>query len=195
MFDLSRASTMVVTALLTTAHPLGTKAAAAIVPTHCEPHEAVQFSCRVRAKIVSLCATTRDGAIASVAYRYGRPGQVENQYEANLGNDHRFFATEMPASPGALVRQVWFDRGKTRYLITDCVGGECGRHAGLAVLQGRKLLSRQWCDAATTSPARFVPSLVRFGTGSAGPVALTPLVLLQETDNLLEVIYPGGAPR
>jgi hypothetical protein len=189
------ATSTLVLAVLLARSPASAGGALASHPTHCGPDEQVQFSCRVHEKVVSLCARAQDGQLASLTYRYGVPGHVENAFEASAANGHRFFSTAMPASPGALVRQVWFDRGDTRYLLTDCVGGECGQHDGLAVLRSGKLVMRAWCEADSKSPARFLPDLVRFGRGSRPAVSLTPLVILQETDNLLQEIYPPGGRR
>ncbi len=164
--------------------------------THCAAGERVQFSCRVGAKTASLCAAGPAGHIESLSYRYGLPGKVENEFTARIDNGLRFRGTVMPASPGASVRQVWFDRGDTRYLMTQCVGGDCVRPSGLAALRGEAVLMNQRC-AALPQPDldSFDRELVRFGSDVEASRSNTPLLELGEYDNRLEKLYGSGRRR
>ncbi len=166
------------------------------VVSHCRADERVQFSCPIGAKLVSLCAAGKPGqpgTIASLSYRYGAPGQVENEFVATPGNNRRFFATVSPARPGASVNQLWFDRGDTRYLLTECVGGHCPQPGGLAVLRGDALLMNARCGASAL--AWFSRELVRFGADAEGSRSMTELLRIEDADNDLQKIYPGrGAP-
>jgi hypothetical protein len=158
----------------------------------------VQFSCRVGAKTVSLCAAGAAGRIDRLSYRYGAPGQVENEFSARSDNSGRFQGTVMPAAPRALVRQVWFDRGDVRYLISECVGGSCPYGAGLAVLQGEKLLMNRRCERpAVRGRDMFSRELVAFASDVEGSRSNTPLLELGEYDNGPERLFPTGpeAPR
>jgi len=105
-------------------HP-ATPAYPAAGATQCTPQETVLFSCETGKKVVSLCATGKPGAIESVAYRYGLPGKVELEYKATPSNGLLFHGQVEPAAPNASVREVWFDKGSTRYLVTACEGGDC----------------------------------------------------------------------
>ena len=61
-----------------------------------------------------------------------------------------------PVSPRAQIREVWFDRGDIRYLLTACLGGDCPYEGGLAVLKKGKVLSKSRCgdgpDAVEPGP-------------------------------------------
>ena len=111
----------------------------------CTSEERVEFSCHIKDKIVSLCAAGESGVLTSLSYRFGVPGKFENEFVARTETSNRFFATYSPASLGALVIQVWFDRSDYRYLLTECVGGNCPREVGLAVLKGSKILMNESC--------------------------------------------------
>lgn len=164
--------------------------------SHCRTDERIQFSCRVGNKTASLCAAGPAGRINALTYRYGLPGQVEHEYAARLGNRLRFQATVMPASPGASVRQVWFDRKGTRYLLTECVGGMCAQPSGLAVLRGERVLMNARCGpSATPDLDSFDREMIDFGSDVATSRSNTPLLELGEFDNLLEKLYGGRGRR
>ena len=164
--------------------------------THCRSDERVQFSCRVGAKTASLCVAGPAGRIDSLSYRYGLPGQVEHEFSARSDNGLRFQGTVMPASPGALVRQVWFDRGKTRYLLTQCVGGQCIRPSGLSVLSGEQVQMNERCaPPSSTDLDSFDRELVHFGASLEASHSNTPLLELGEYDNLLDKLYGGEGRR
>ncbi|NOU14121.1 MAG: hypothetical protein HOO92_09195, partial [Methylococcaceae bacterium] len=105
------------------------------------------------------------GTITALSYRYGLPGKVENEFTARADNANRFFATVSPASPGALVTQVWFDRGDVRYLLTECTGGNCPQDGGLAVLRGDKVLMNAHCaHSVEGDQPGFASELITFGS-------------------------------
>lgn len=165
-------------------------------PTLCRADERIQFSCRAGAKTASLCASGPQGRIDSLTYRYGTTHKVESVYAARSDNSLRFQGTVMPASPGALVQQVWFDRGTTRYLLTQCTGGNCTKPSGLAVLRGERVLMNQRCAPLQPSDLdTFAPELVHFGSGIGDSRSHTPLLELGAYDNLLERLYDSGARR
>lgn len=169
------------------------QASLAAAATHCRADERVQFTCRVGAKTVSLCANGEPGRIDALSYRYGHIGRVEYVFTARSGQPQRFQATVMPLAPRALVRQVWFDRGDLRYLVSQCVGGDCPYGAGLAVLRGNKLLMRRACSGgAAGGQDQFDAELVQFGSDVTASRSGTPLLELGEYDNLLDQIYAPG---
>ena len=162
--------------------------------TLCQPGERVQFSCAVGAKTVSLCARGEAGTVVALAYRYGLPGKVENEFVARPGNRDRFSATVSPARPGASVAQVWFDRGDTRYLLTEGTGGNCAQRAGLAVRRGDRLLMNAACGrVAENDGAWFARDLVRFGADAAGSRSATDLLRIEDADNDIVRIYGAAA--
>ena len=156
---------------------------------HCGAQEQVVFSCQVGAKTVSLCSVGHDAQIASLTYRYGRRGKVENEFIANADNGRRFFATASPLKPGASINQLWFDNGDTRFLVTECVGGRCPYQAGLAVLRGDELLMRQRCARSEPDTAAFSRQIITFGSGSVDSRSQTPLIQIDDADNGLAKIY------
>jgi hypothetical protein len=121
---------------------------------------------------------------------------VENEFTARTDNRLRFHGTVMPASRGASLRQVWFDRGDTRYLMTQCVGGNCVRPSGLAVLRGEEVLMNPRCAALPRpDPDSFDRELVRFGSNVEASRLNTPLPELGEYDNPPEKIDSSGRRR
>lgn len=165
----------------------------------CRDDERVQFSCHIKTKIVSLCATGNPGALTALSYRYGTLTKVENEFMAQADNANRFFATASPASPRALIKQIWFDRGDIRYLLTECVGGDCPQDGGLAVLRGNKVLMNERCmpGIAGDQPG-FDRTLITFGDqeGSISADAIqstTELLKIEDSDNELQQLFRQGA--
>ena len=158
--------------------------------THCKPDEKVFFSCVAGKKTVSLCGQSTPGGLASLTYRYGLPGQVENEYSATPANGKGFFGTVEPDSPRAEIREIWFDLGDFRYLLTSCLGGDCPFGGGLAVLKHGKVLSSQRCAAGLDSLTAFSSDLLEFGDEAEGSKSHTPLLKLDGYTNKIERLYP-----
>ena len=154
--------------------------------SQCGAGESVFFSCQVGSKIVSLCSIGKSGAIA---YRYGPRGKVENEYLAAPDNGNRFQGNVSPASPGASVRQVWFTRDDFKYLLTECVGGDCPRSAGLAVFHGDKVIMNATCARKRDDVAWFSHDMVNFGSDLKTSTSKTDLLHLDDMDNAIEEIY------
>jgi len=173
---------------------LAVGAAAADGPaSQCRADESVLFSCHVGPKVVSLCATRKSGEIETLAYRYGLPGNVENEYLATRRNGNRFLGNVSPASPGASIRQIWFASGDIKSLLTECVGGDCSQSAGLAVFRGDQILSNARCSRTGDDLAWFSSAMVNFGSDIDSSKSKTDLLRLEDVDNEIEKIY--GAPR
>lgn len=166
--------------------------------SHCLAEERIQFSCHINTKVVSLCATGEPGAITALSYRYGLPGKVENEFVARADNANRFFATASPVSPGALVTQVWFDRGDVRYLLTECLGGDCPQEGGLAVLRGDRVLMNARCGRFIEGDQPvFAGGLIMYGPSENSPRdadkmrSTTELLKIEEEDNNLNALFPN----
>lgn len=155
-------------------------------------HEPVLFSGEIDKKVVSLCGAGKTTGLASITYRYGLPGNAELEYTATPANGHVFHGLVEPAAPDASVREVWFDNGATRYLLTTCEGGGCAYEAGLAVLRGGKVLSKSRCARTSPDRAFFDADMVEFGSGLADSRSATPLLQLGQEDNKLEEPFPVG---
>lgn len=161
----------------------------------CLPNESVVFSCTVNKKIASLCADELNGTVASLAYRSRTGATVERTYAAGAERKEQFFANSSPADPGASVRQIWFERGGYRYLLTQCVGGTCPYDAGLAVIRQQRLLRLERCERLRSGPsASFAGGLVEFGADADSTRSLTPLIQVEDVDNLVTELYPVKVP-
>ena len=159
--------------------------------THCFSAETIQFSCQIGRKTVSLCTLNEKKTITSLTYRYGSIGKVENEFSARLNNNNRFYGTASPANPHEFVKQVWFDRGGSRYLLTECLGGGCAQSGRLAVLRGKRILINRPC--AATEAQRFDSfsrDLVSFNTSTGGGWSATELLIVGLDDNSLEKLFP-----
>jgi hypothetical protein len=159
----------------------------------CAAQQQVQFHCSLGAKSVSLCSDGAGDSISALEYRYGTPARIELRWQATADNGRAFSASLVPLAPGANVRQLWFDNGGVRYLLSQCTGGACPAAAGLAVLRGQRLLSRRHCRASTDDRAWFSPRLGRFGEDAASSQSATPLLRFDDVDNGVERLYPPGA--
>jgi hypothetical protein len=166
--------------------------------SHCTQAEEIVFSCHIRTKLVSLCAAKESGAVRTLAYRYGLPGHVENEFLASQDNGNRFLASVAPATPRARVSQVWFLRGDVKYLLTQCEGGDCPHAAGLTVFSGARIISNTACSREPTDAPWFSTrsQVVDFDSSVADSKSHTTLLKLVEADNSIETIYgvPAGAP-
>lgn len=163
--------------------------------THCQPNERIQFSCRIGAKVVSLCAGGEIGKTTSLTYRYGLIGKIENEFVARPDNKNRFYATVMPANPRAAIKQVWFNRGEIRYLLTECVGGNCPQDGGLAVLHGYKVLMNGHCEIEMERDlGGFSHELADFNLSSSpwNIQSATNLLVVVDADDHFEKIFPPG---
>lgn len=159
--------------------------------THCHSDEAIQFSCQVGKKTVSLCTGAKLSSITSLAYRYGFIGKVENEFIARPNNAHRFYGTVAPANPGELISQIWFDRSGIRYLLTECRGGGCGQSGSLAVLRGSQVLMHTPCAATSTeSFDSFSRDFVSFDSDTGGGRSATELLVIGLDDNHLQKLFP-----
>lgn len=159
--------------------------------THCYAVETIQFSCQIGRKTVSLCSHNEKKTITSLTYRYGLIGEVENEFSARPTNKNRFYGTAAPANPDELIKQVWFNRGGLRYLLTECLGGGCAQSGRLAVLRGGRILMNEPCTA--TEAKRFdgfSRDLVSFNTSTGGGWSATELLIVGLDDNSLEKLFP-----
>jgi hypothetical protein len=155
----------------------------------CRGDEAILFSCNVGRDLVSLCATRTAGRISALAYRDGPPGHIETEYVASPGNGNRFLGTVSPAAPGASVKQVWFNRGNAKYLLTECVGGNCPQAAGLTVFRDRRIVRNERCARTADDRAWFSKDLVQFGSDIAKSHSASDLLQLEDFDNDIDQIY------
>ncbi|GJD56198.1 hypothetical protein [Methylobacterium dankookense] len=155
----------------------------------CQGDEDVLFSCALGGRVASLCATLKQETIERITYRYGTRARIEISYAAESGNGNRFKGTVAPASPRALIRQVWFDRGPFRYLLTECLGGDCVRPAGLAVLRGDRVVKNGGCTGPGNDRAWFSDKLVDFKSAVADSRSKTELLVIEDADNMPEKLY------
>ena len=159
--------------------------------THCQLNEVVRFSCQIDRKTVSLCTGSTHGKITSLAYRYGTISKIENQFVARPNNSHRFYATEAPANPDELIKQVWFDRNGIRYLMTECLGGGCAQSGRLAVLRGREVLMNKPCTRSDGEKFdSFSKDFLSFNSATENGWSATELMIIGLDDNSLEKLFP-----
>jgi hypothetical protein len=154
----------------------------------CSPPQQAVFHCSLGAKSVSLCGVVEGQRLATLEYRYGTRARVELTQAAST--DQPFKATQSQLAPGARARQVWFDRGGYAYLLSQCIGGACPYSAGLAVLQGEKVVMNRRCLRTADDRASFAPELGRFGSDAAGSEARTGLLAFDDVDLGVERLYP-----
>ena len=154
----------------------------------CSPRQQVVFHCSLGAKSVSLCAATQGQRVTALNYRYGTRARLELTRAASTAQP--FQATQSQLAPGARVRQVWFDRGGYTYLLSQCVGGACPYSAGLAVLQGEKIVMNRRCVRTVDDRASFAPELARFGSDAASSEAKTGMLSFEDVDLGVERLYP-----
>lgn len=166
--------------------------------SHCRRGERIQFSCRIGVKMVSLCGGGVAGPLKSLIYRYGTLGKIENEYIAHPDNTNRFFGSVAPANPGASISQVWFEKGEMRYLLTECIGGNCPRGGGLAVLRRDRVLMNVPCNNSEKDNfASFSNELVEFTSRVKTSRSATELLTIEEAGiyDVNELFPTRGDPR
>jgi len=169
--------------------PATLAAAEPAAASHCHTGEEIAFSCSLGDSVVSLCTSTEAGLVQSLTYRSGVRGRVGQEFIASAQTGQRFHASVSPVSPRALVRQVWFEQHGRRYVLTECVGGDCAHSAGLGVFQGDRLLSGRHCLRTQDDKAWFSRALVEFGSEPASSRSNTGLLLIDEASNAVEKLY------
>lgn len=161
-------------------------------PALCRAEQRVVFHCALGAKSVSLCAGMQGERITSLDYRFGTRSRVELVHQAGTGNGKAqpFKATQSQLAPNATVRQVWFDRASYSYVVSQCIGGGCPFGAGLAVLQGDKIVSSRRCQRTADDRASFAPELARFGPDASTSETRTSLLMFDDVDLGIDRVYP-----
>lgn len=159
---------------------------------YCAAGENVLFACQASTAKITLCHTPRDGTKPEIlslqVTREGNPSQ-RIMLRSHAGEERRFFATAMPLLPRAIVRQVWTDDGNHRYLVAQCVGGDCPFRAGyVSIFQG-VVDSAAICSSSDDPTAgTFQHGIVEFGDGHTDGKSLTPAIEYDLFDNPVEEI-------
>lgn len=114
------------------------------VASHCKAGEAVVYSCTIKGKIASVCATD-----ASVSYRYGKPGAPELNIVSN-GHDGKAHQGGVVGGGGGSQPYVRFSNGAYQYIVFSGEAGSLtdkpGRQwSGVAVLKDKKPVSNLAC--------------------------------------------------
>lgn len=125
--------------------------------SHCGSDERVVFTCRIKAKVVSVCASAQLGERGYVQYRYGARGNVELAIPARQSfkpSDVGYFLY-----PGASGREYYmqFSNGDKKYFVRysstrgddDSRTGASTRHesAWVVVAEGRKKIFSRPCSS------------------------------------------------
>lgn len=164
-------------------------------PTLCRLDERTFFSCKIKEKTLSICASPLDQPFEALEYRYGASSKIEMTYVATRENKNRFYAYVDPVSPGALVSQVWFDSGSFRYLVSQCVGGNCPKKGGLIVYKNNKPIRSAACEGGFYEHAWFDPKIVDFGSNFAESASRTEHVIMEEIANDIESLYAATVQK
>ncbi len=148
-------------------------AASVSAQTLCNPEEAVEFSCPVKQKVVSLCVSRQADRVSQIVYRFGVAERIEHEYFATLSNGKVFYFDVAPAGTFASIRQVWFDKGPYRYMMTECLGRACPFQRGLTVYNQDQILMNERCS----EPAKaFSSDLVDFSSSARKSTVKTSLI-------------------
>jgi len=113
--------------------------------THCQPGEAVVFSCTVGAKLASLCLADND----RLSYRFGKPGAIELTYP-EPGTVGAFERSNALLYGGGIVT-VSFKRGEFEYGVYSKMGRAAGggdpeTEDGVTVARKGKRVATLVCD-------------------------------------------------
>lgn len=93
-------------------------------------------------KFASLCANSSVEPIASMVYRYGKPGSIEMEEAASTAR--KFFVHYESGGPNVGTNIVWFTKGEYRYEIGAGVG--MGRGVSVTVHKGGKQVADLFSD-------------------------------------------------
>lgn len=97
--------------------------ASAAHKTHCRSDELIFFSCSVRSKLISLCASPSTESLQYLEYRYGKPGRVEFIYRGTSKDVPRRFSRADINGATNSGTSVWFQNKGTDYVINDPAKG------------------------------------------------------------------------
>lgn len=164
-------------------------------PSLCAAGEKPVLVCQLGTKQAALCVFPVKAPFASMTYRYGRPGRIELEHAVRGGDPEPFGATVSPANPQAIVHQVWFNAGDTRYVMTACEGGQCAHRSGLIVLGPKGPISARACKVVHGEQPAFARDVVQFGSDLGDSRTSTDLLRFEDTDNRIERLYAPGPLR
>jgi hypothetical protein len=172
---------------------LASNAASAIdVNTHCGTNEATVFSCKIEEKIVSICAFPKKPPFSSIEYRFGEKNSLEITYVASKKNKKNFFYYIEPAGPKALINEVWFNRDEYRYMVSQCIGGDCAHDAGLIVYKNLEPILVKSCGTTSRKYDFFNQKIIQFGSDFSDSRSFADLLKPHEEGNEFDTLYPYG---
>lgn len=118
------------------------------VPTHCKKDEFSLLNAKMgkiqkdkfisNDKILSLCADKTKEPYGSLAYRYGKLGNIEIENIATIKS--KMFIYYEPTSSQTSDNLFWFKKGNYQYVVSNCMG-KCFSGIFLYVLQNGKKIA------------------------------------------------------
>lgn len=116
-------------------------------PSLCGKGESTIFTCAIRGRTASLCASSDIGPEkGTMTYRFGKPGAIELAYpDPSVAPTKAFSAAviDMADAPGDYVS---FDRNGTTYKIYSVIHRGSGSSGGIFVSRGKEKVADLKCD-------------------------------------------------
>lgn len=108
----------------------------AAVPSHCSAEEMTLFSCQIEqsAKVVSLCASQPLSKASALAYRFGKPGNIELEFPKTAGNATAQFRFAHYFRYQVDRKTLAFNIGHYHYMLFDYYEGEENPPYGRGIL-------------------------------------------------------------
>lgn len=115
----------------------------------CTSGEQIAFSCHIRGKIASLCASADLSPTAGyIQYRYGRKGAVELSYPATTVDPRQVFRWGVRAYAGGGADYFRFSNGGVDYAVYSGIGQGWQKEGVLVEKGGKRLAALQCGDDA-----------------------------------------------
>ena len=130
----------------------------------CATDEQAVFSCSIKEKIVSVCASSEFSPTEGyMQYRYGHPNKLELTFPEKTVSPNAFTNYIGLAYSGASEAHLRFMRGNYGYIVYSG-SDELGEYSGLAVERNGKIVSNRLCSR-TPAPITTIEKTEFFKMG------------------------------
>jgi len=165
-----------------------------VTTTACEPNEKVLFSCQIKGEQIAYCGGDNKKGLQWLRFKQATPsGNIEIKTDNQVAdlNSKNFFVTEENQQRSNFT-SVHFDHKGLTYALTKCEGINCVAvmdYPWLAVYNGKKRVSSDFCDKGTQSPYNF-----EFKRTKQGQLNGDSLLSIKKGQTRFDVLPSGSVP-
>jgi len=174
--------------------PLWAMAQTAPAPTACEQNEKVLFSCQIKGEQIAYCGGDNKKGLQWLRFKQTTSSgnfEIKTDNQVTDLNSKTFFATEENQQRSGFTT-IHFDHNGLTYALTKCEGMNCVAvmdYPWLAVYNGKKRVSSDFCDKGTQSPYNF-----EFKRTKQGQLNGDSLLSIKRGQTRFDVLPSGSVP-